>query len=121
MVRRRQSPQSPAFNQHAARLAITIGFVSDLAVDSSGKAQLAWVIRLVQVHRLPIFGDGMKQRSYRSEATLFIEQLKAQRPHLEEQQQKGRSIWWDKPQDLDSAEERASAKVPQKPYVYHNA
>ncbi|NCW50427.1 MAG: DUF3460 family protein, partial [Betaproteobacteria bacterium] len=49
------------------------------------------------------------------------EQLKAQRPHLEEQQQKGRSIWWDKPQDLDSAEERASAKVPQKPYVYHNA
>ena len=42
----------------------------------------------------------MKQRSYRSEATLFIEQLKTQRPHLEQQQQQGRSIWWDKPQDL---------------------
>ena len=63
----------------------------------------------------------MKQRSYRSEATLFIEQLKTQRPHLEQQQQQQRSIWWDKPQDLETAKERQSAKVAQKPYVYYNA
>jgi len=52
---------------------------------------------------------------------LFIEQLKTQRPHLEQQQQQGRSIWWDKPQDLETSQERQSAKVAQKPYVYHNA
>jgi hypothetical protein len=72
--------------------------------------------------RSAIFGVfAMKQRSYRSEATLFIEQLKTQRPHLEQQQQQGRSIWWDKPQDLETSQERQSAKVAQKPYVYHNA
>lgn len=63
----------------------------------------------------------MKQRSYRSEATLFIEELKHQRPHLEQQQQLGRSIWWDKPQDLEITREQQAAKVAQKPYVYHNA
>jgi len=63
----------------------------------------------------------MKNRSYRSEATLFIEQLKSERPYLEDEQQQGRSIWWDKPQDLETTQERQAAKVPQKPYVYHNA
>jgi len=63
----------------------------------------------------------MKNRSYRSEATLFLEQLKSERPHLEDQQRQGRSIWWDRPQNLDTTLERQSAKVPQKPYVYHNA
>ena len=63
----------------------------------------------------------MKNRSYRSEATLFLEQLKTERPYLEDQQRQGRSIWWDKPQDLETTQERQTVKVPQKPYVYHNA
>jgi hypothetical protein len=57
---------------------------------------------------------------YESEATQFLTQLKNERPHLEGEQQKGRSLLWDKQLDRKLQEDFKEAKVPQKPYVYQN-
>jgi hypothetical protein len=56
---------------------------------------------------------------YESDITKFIKELKTQKPHLEEEQRKGRAIWWDKaPLDVSEREQQDAAKVPQKPYPY---
>ena len=55
---------------------------------------------------------------YESDITRFIKELKTTRPHLEDEQRKGRSIWWDKPQDLDTSRRRAESRIAQRPYVY---
>jgi len=56
---------------------------------------------------------------YESEITKFIRDLKTARPHLEEEQRKGRAIWWDKtPLDMKEVGEQDAAKVPQQPYPY---
>jgi hypothetical protein len=57
-------------------------------------------------------------KPYKSDVTQFIDQLKAQRPALEEEQRRGRSLLWDKAVDLEKLEEYQQAKVPQQPYVY---
>ena len=38
-------------------------------------------------------------KKYKSQATQFLEQLKAQKPHLEQAQREGRALLWDKPQN----------------------
>jgi hypothetical protein len=55
---------------------------------------------------------------YESEITVFLRQLREQRPHLVDEQRKGRAIWWDKPQDLETTERQRASRVPQQPYVY---
>jgi hypothetical protein len=56
---------------------------------------------------------------YESEITKFIRDLKAARPHLEEDQRKGRAIWWDKkPLDMKEVGEQDAARVAQQPYPY---
>ena len=55
---------------------------------------------------------------YTSEATQFIEQLKAQKPQLEAQQRDGRALLWDKAVDRDVQAEFSAARVSQQPYVY---
>ena len=40
-----------------------------------------------------------RRPDYQSEATLFIEQLKASKPELEAQQRQGRALLWDKAVD----------------------
>lgn len=55
---------------------------------------------------------------YTSEATQFIEQLKAQKPLLEAQQREGRALLWDKAVDREAQSEFGAARVAQKPYVY---
>lgn len=57
---------------------------------------------------------------YVSEITRFLTELKEARPHLEEEQRKGRSIWWDRPQDLERNQRNQESRVPQQPYVYQN-
>lgn len=57
---------------------------------------------------------------YESEATQFLTQLKNERPHLENEQLKGRSLLWDKQLDAKQQEDFKKAKVPQKAYVYQN-
>ncbi len=57
---------------------------------------------------------------YVSDATNFIDSLKLERPELEQKQQAGRSLLWDKPpKSPDQIARERSAKVPQQPYVYH--
>lgn len=55
---------------------------------------------------------------YTSEVTDFIQQIKAERPELEQGQQEGRALLWDKKIDREQAAQARAAEVPQKPYVY---
>ena len=55
---------------------------------------------------------------YTSDATDFIESLKAARPEIEQEQRQGRSLLWDKQVDRQFQAEAEAARVPQKPYVY---
>jgi hypothetical protein len=55
---------------------------------------------------------------YESDITVFLKQLKQDKPHLENEQRKGRAIWWDHAQDLKTAERDRASRVPQQPYVY---
>lgn len=57
-------------------------------------------------------------KPYKSDATLFIEELKAKRPSLEAEQRKGRALLWDKSIDRSTAAEQQASTVPQQPYVY---
>jgi hypothetical protein len=56
---------------------------------------------------------------YESEITQFLKSLKAERPTLEAEQQKGRAIWWDKDAvDLDQSRRWRDSQVPQQAYPY---
>jgi len=57
---------------------------------------------------------------YTSEATQFIESLKAARPELDAQQREGRGLLWDKQVDAEWNAEAEAGRVEQKPYVYQN-
>jgi Protein of unknown function (DUF3460)/Isocitrate lyase family len=59
-----------------------------------------------------------RRPDYTSDATQFIEQLKAQRPELEAEQRLGRSLLWDKSVSRDEQQQFKAARVAQKPYVY---
>ena len=55
---------------------------------------------------------------YTSDATQFIESLKAAKPALESEQRQGRALLWDKQVDRDQQAQAQAATVAQKPYVY---
>ena len=57
-------------------------------------------------------------KHYKSDITAFIEQLKAQRPTLEDEQRAGRALLWDKRIDREAQSEHQESRVPQQPYVY---
>jgi hypothetical protein len=57
-------------------------------------------------------------KPYTSDVTRFIEQLKANRPTLEEEQRAGRALLWDRAIDRKAEADYEAAKVPQQPYVY---
>ncbi len=59
-----------------------------------------------------------RRPDYKSEATLFIQDLKAKKPELEAQQLAGRALLWDKNVDRAAWTEYREAEVAQKPYVY---
>ncbi|WP_208635597.1 DUF3460 family protein [Caballeronia pedi] len=57
---------------------------------------------------------------YQSDITQFINQLKEQKPSLEDEQRRGRALLWDKqPIDLDERGEQQQSRVKQTPYVYY--
>ena len=64
------------------------------------------------------FLDQFKQKNYESEFTTFLKDMKQQKPQLESEQRKSRAIWWDHPQDIDTAERARQSRVKQKGYVY---
>ncbi len=55
---------------------------------------------------------------YASDATQFIDQLKAENPQLEAGQREGRALLWDKPVDREFQRQAEEARVPQGAYVY---
>jgi hypothetical protein len=57
-------------------------------------------------------------KPYKSDVTQFIEELKANKPTLEDEQRAGRALLWDRALDRDALEEWRAARVPQQPYVY---
>lgn len=57
-------------------------------------------------------------KHYQSEATQFIEGLKAAKPTLAQEQVAGRALLWDREQDREAQAEHKAARVAQKPYVY---
>ena len=59
-----------------------------------------------------------RRPDYQSDATQFINQLKASRPELDQQQQVGRALLWDKQVDRKVWGEYREGQVAQKPYVY---
>ncbi|KML48423.1 MULTISPECIES: DUF3460 family protein [Burkholderia] len=57
---------------------------------------------------------------YQSDVTQFLNQLKQQKPTLEEEQRKGRSLLWDKqPIDLEERADQQESGVKQTSYVYY--
>ena len=64
------------------------------------------------------FSSIFRRPDYQSEATLFIEQMKATKPELEALQRQGRELLWDKAVDRSAWREYRDAEVAQKPYVY---
>ena len=59
-----------------------------------------------------------RRPDYQSDATQFINQLKASRPELESQQLAGRALLWDKPVDRSLWDDFNAGEVDQQPYVY---
>lgn len=57
-------------------------------------------------------------KPYKSDATRFLEELKATKPSIEEEQRAGRALLWDKPIDRDVYAEFRAARVAQPAYVY---
>ena len=55
---------------------------------------------------------------YESDITRFLRELKKAKPHLDEEQRRGRAIWWDRPQDPDTVRRDRESRVAQAPYVY---
>lgn len=55
---------------------------------------------------------------YESSHTKFMREWMDKHPEEREEQRKGRSLWWDKPQDLSKLKNDAESTVPQKAYYY---
>lgn len=55
---------------------------------------------------------------YVSDHTKFMREWLDKHPEEREEQKKGRALWWDKPQDMDTQREYAAGRVAQKPYPY---
>ena len=57
---------------------------------------------------------------YESEHTKFMREWLKNHPEEIKVQQRGRDLWWDKPQDLETVRRNAAGAVPQKSYYYDN-
>lgn len=57
-------------------------------------------------------------KSYESEITQFLQQLKQERPNLEASQKQGRALLWDKAIDTEIEEGFEASAIAQSPYVY---
>ena len=62
----------------------------------------------------------MAQKLYESDITRMIRELLRKKPHIVEEQQKGRAMWWDKKPDLDAQKRAEDSDIKQQAYVYQN-
>jgi hypothetical protein len=88
----------------------TIGRVED-GQDTGGRLRC-------RVECLPLTAMPLFWKPYKSEVTQFIEELKAKKPSLEDEQRAGRALLWDKAIDREAEAAWRQSRVPQKPYVY---
>ena len=58
---------------------------------------------------------------YQSEASNFINGLKAKDPQIADRQSQGRALLWDKSVDREAWSEYQAARVAQQAYVYQTA
>jgi hypothetical protein len=58
-------------------------------------------------------------KPYKSDITKFLEDLKARKPDLEEEQRAGRALLWDRSIDPEWQAEFEAGKLRQAAYVYH--
>ena len=56
---------------------------------------------------------------YMSDATQFLNELKAQRPWLDDAQKQGRALLWDKEIDRQQQADMRAGRVAQPSYVYY--
>lgn len=57
-------------------------------------------------------------KPYKSDVTNFIDELRAKKPGLEQEQRDGRALLWDKQVDRQAQADFRAARVAQQPYVY---
>jgi hypothetical protein len=57
-------------------------------------------------------------KTYESDITRFLRELKQNNPELERGQREGRAIWWDKNMDPELYKRFDESTVPQPAYVY---
>ena len=59
-------------------------------------------------------------KPYESDLTRMIRELLLEKPHIVQEQKKGRALWWDKKLDLDTLKRADESDVKQQGYVYQN-
>ena len=74
----------------------------------------------MQESKLSRFLNEFRPKSYESEFTQFMRELKQQKPELEADQRKSRAIWWDHQQELETTRRNQESRVKQQAYVYQN-
>jgi hypothetical protein len=57
---------------------------------------------------------------YESDATRMIRDLLDQKPQILDERQRGRSMWWDKKQDLETQKRAQESHVQMPGYVYQS-
>ncbi|HET7200895.1 MAG TPA: DUF3460 family protein [Burkholderiales bacterium] len=57
---------------------------------------------------------------YESDITRMIRELLRDKPHIVQEQKKGRALWWDKKLDPEDLERARESNVKQQGYVYQN-
>jgi len=60
----------------------------------------------------------MAKPLYESDVTRMVRDLLEEKPHIVEEQRKGRSMWWDKKIDPEEQKRYRESRVSQKGYVY---
>jgi Protein of unknown function (DUF3460) len=61
---------------------------------------------------------GVVDSGYVSDHTKWMNEQLEQNPAWVEDQKKGRALWWDKKQDVQTTADNQAAKVPHKSYPY---
>jgi hypothetical protein len=57
---------------------------------------------------------------YVSDITRMIRELLRDKPHIVQEQKKGRALWWDKKLDPEDQKRNRESSVKQQAYVYQN-
>jgi hypothetical protein len=59
-------------------------------------------------------------KPYESDLTRMIRDLLRDKPHIVQEQKKGRAMWWDRKLDLEDQKRTRESSVQQQAYVYQN-